>query len=439
VRKILLIVQREYAQVVKKKSFIVGILLTPLMMAAFMLLPTWFANKSASDTESLAVIDLGGQGVGRQFAESLAKYKLENSDKAYYKVDQIFEIPPTDTTRYRVVYDSLVQAMTDQGVRYFLEVRPAADKAPNDSLVLVANNEDFKSMGRFETQLSNIVSSMRLKQSSINLPVDSVLKLTAQIDLKRRDTTGNAVSFQVKYFGAMIFVMLIYMMILLYGQTVMRSVIEEKNSRIMEVMMSSVSPFQLMAGKLIGLGAAALTQVAIWIAMALIMMGISGSMAVQMDPSIMRVVFNPLVLVFFALYLISGYFLYSTLFAVIGSLVNTEKEAQNFMWPIVMCLVLPFMIGLSLVQDPNSMLATTMSLIPFFTPTMMMMRIIFVAPTTVSYSLFSGILGQAILGFILVVLAIILMVWIVGKIFRIGILMYGKRPTFPEIVKWVRY
>jgi ABC-2 type transport system permease protein len=434
-----LIAQREYAQVVKKKSFIIGIFLTPALMAAFMLLPAWFANKSAADTEAVAIIDQGGEGIGRQFAESLKEYKLDKIDKPYYKVAGTFELPAGDTDRYRVVYDSLAAVMSERELKYFLVVRPAAAKAPNDSLILVTNNEDFRSMGRFETQLSNIVSSIRLKESSINLPVDSVLKLTEHIDLRRRDTTGTAVDFRVKYFGAMIIVMLIYMMVLMYGQTVMRSVIEEKNSRIMEVMVSSVSPFQLMAGKLIGLGGAALTQVAIWIALGLAMLTASGALALQLDPSVLRVVFNPMVVVFFALFLIGGYFLYSTLFALIGSLVNNEKEAQNFMWPIVLSLVLPLMIGISVVQDPSSTLAVTLSLIPFFSPTMMTMRIIFMAPTTTEYSLFSGILGQAILAFILLVLAIILMVWIVGKIFRVGILMYGKRPTLPEIIKWVKY
>lgn len=435
--KIWIIITREYAQVVQKKSFIFGILLTPAIMALFMLLPAWLADKKSTEAEKLAVIDMGGEGMGAQFAETIEKDTLENGGP-YYKVVNNFN-SVKDETEFKRLYDSLSVSISERDIRYFLVVRPMASRFPDDSIYLVANNEDFHSLSRFETVLSNIVSSMRLQVSSINLPVDSILTLTSRIDLSRRDTTGSAVDFRVKYFGALIFVMLIYMMILGYGQTVMRSVIDEKNSRIMEVMVSSVSPFQLMAGKLLGLGAAALTQVAVWIVLGLLMIMFSGAMAFQIDPSIMRVVANPVIVVFFALFLISGYLLYSTIFALLGSIVNSEKEAQNFMFPVVMCLVLPMMVGISVVQDPNSVLALTLSMIPFFAPTMMMMRIVFMAPTTTQYSLFSGVLGQAILSFLLVVVMIVIMTWICAKIFRIGILMYGKRPTLPEIIKWIRY
>lgn len=435
--KIWIIIKREYAQVVQKKSFIIGILLTPAIMAAFMLLPAWLANKKSSEAEKLAIIDVGGEGIGDQFAAAISKDTLDNG-LPYYKVERNFtEISGPD--QFKQLYDSLSEAISTHDIRYFLVVRPGAERTPDDSIFLVANNEDFHSLNRFESVLSNIVSSKRLQVSSINLPVDSVLALTQRIDLQRRDTTGSVIDFKVKYFGALIFVMLIYMMILGYGQTVMRSVIDEKNSRIMEVMVSSVSPFQLMAGKLLGLGAAALTQVAIWIVLGLAMITVSSSMAVQVDSSIMRVVSNPLIVIFFALFLISGYLLYSTIFALLGSIVNSEKEAQNFMFPVVICLVLPMMVGISVVQDPNSTLALTLSMIPFFAPTMMMMRIVFIAPTTTQYSLFSGILAQSIVSFLGVVVMIIIMTWVCAKIFRIGILMYGKRPTLPEIIKWVRY
>ncbi len=438
-RKIWLIAQREYAQVVKKKSFIIGILLTPAMMAVFMLLPAWLANRSSSDTLQLAVIDQGGQGIGRRFAMSLDTIKLADNVTHYYKVTQVFEFSNNDTSRFRFLYDSLSGAVSARTIRYFLVVKPMAERAPSDSMFLVANNEDFKSIGRFETSLSNIVSSARLTESSINLPVDSVLKLTERIDLARRDTTGQAVDPQVRLFASFIIVMIIYMMILTYGQTVMRSVIDEKSSRIMEVMVSSVTPFQLMAGKLFGLGAAAFTQLAVWIVLGLLMLGVSGALSLHIDPSIMRVVFNPILVIFFSLFLLGGYLLFSTLFAVIGSVVNSDKEAQNFLFPIVMVLILPVILGMSIMQDPNSVMATTLSFIPFFSPTMMVMRIAVIAPTMTGVGGMTGILGQAILSFALLVLAIIGMIWLSARIFRVGILMYGKRPTLPEIIKWVKY
>jgi len=222
-----------------------------------------------------------------------------------------------------------------------------------------------------------------------------------------------------------------------YGQLVMRSVIEEKNSRIMEVLVSSVTPFQLMMGKILGLGAATFTQVGAWAVMGGIIYALRG--VIDMDPSIGRIVFNPAIITFFVLFLSSGYLLYSSLFAIVGSICNNDKEAQSFISPMIISMILPFMVAIHVIQHPNSLLSVVLSFIPFLTPTMMCMRVIFIAPTLTEYSLFSGIIGQAILGFILVSLTFVGVAWLAGKIFRIGILMYGKRPTLPEIIKWVRY
>ena len=146
-----------------------------------------------------------------------------------------------------------------------------------------------------------------------------------------------------------------------------------------------------------------------------------------------------MIVVFFVLFMIVGYLLFSTIFALIGSIVNNEKEAQSFIFPITMSLILPVMVGIHIVQEPNSTLSLALSYIPFFAPTTMMMRIIFLAPTVTEYSLFSGILGESILSFIILVISTLIVIWLTAKIFRIGILMYGKRPTLPELVKWIKY
>jgi ABC-2 type transport system permease protein len=438
-RKILLIAQREYAQVVKKKSFLVGILLTPVLMGALMMLPAWFARKASDKVVRMVIVDQSGQGIGSQMATSLAEYKLDDTTKRRYDLVQTFTLELSDTARYRRLYDSLSQAVSNDSIKCFLVARPGAVLTPEDSIFVVANDEDFRSERQIEASATRILSSLRLKESRLSLSTDSLLKLLEPTEIGRRDTTGQAVDSGTKFVASFIIVMLIYMMILTYGQTVMRSVIDEKTSRIMEVMVSSVSSFQLMAGKLLGLGAAAFTQVIIWIVLGVVMLGVSASMAIQIDPSVLRVVFNPLLVVFFTLFLIGGYFLYSTMFALLGSVVNSDKEAQNFLFPIVLMLVLPIIIGTSVVQDPNSTMAVTLSLIPLFSPTMMVMRIAVLAPTATTLSPFSGILGQAILSFAFLILAIIGMIWLSGRIFRVGILMYGKRPTLPEIIKWVRY
>ncbi|MFZ5980858.1 MAG: ABC transporter permease [Candidatus Zixiibacteriota bacterium] len=436
--KFWVILKREYVQVVKKKSFIIGIFLTPVLMAAFMLLPAWLAQKKSTSSEVLAVIDNSGGDVGQRFADELKEYKLEDSDEPYYIVREIFNISPEDSARFKKVDDSLRVLINDKELKYFLVVKPEPQLS-DDNLYLVTNSDNFRSLSRFEYQLSNILSSIRLELTNVNLPVDSVLNLTRRIDLKLQDTKGEAIPFQVKYFGGLIFIMLMFGMIITYGTLVMRSVIEEKNSRIMEVLVSSVSPFQLMLGKVLGLGAATFTQVAVWVAVGAGLFFMGATSGVEISSAIGRLVFNPMIVTFFVLYMIVGYILFSTLFALVGSIVNNEKEAQSFIFPITMSLILPVMIGVHIIQEPHSLLSMVLSFIPFFTPTTMMLRIIFIAPTLTEYSLLSGILGEAILALIILIIFTVFAVWLTARIFRVGILMYGKRPTLPEIVKWIKY
>lgn len=160
--------------------------------------------------------------------------------------------------------------------------------------------------------------------------------------------------------------------------------------------------------------------------------------SLEISSSIERILFNGPIVIFFILFLVSGYVMYSTFFALIGSIVTNEKEAQSFVMPITLSMMVPFMLGIYIIQEPNSVIAVTMSMIPIFAPTMMMMRLVFIAPTLNEYSLFSGIVGEATLSLLIVMAFTFFMIWLTSKIFRIGILMYGKRPTLPEIIKWVR-
>ncbi len=436
--KIWVVIKCEYSQVVKKKSFIIGILLIPVLMAAFGLLPALLATKSASSTQYLAVVDQTGESVGEEFKSALDHYKLDDGETPYYEIHDIIEITPGDSATFVSTVDSLTSALNDEEIKYFLIFKQGIEEA-DSNMALVTNSESFRTISRFERIVSRIASTMRLKQSNVNLSVDSILALTKRVNLPRRDAQGDPVNFETKYFASMIFISLIMFVIIGYGQVIMRSVIEEKTSRIMEVLVSSITPFQLMLGKVFGLGGATLTQLFIWMLMGAGLYFGSGAFATAINPGIAKIVFNPVVLTFFCLFLIFGYLMFATLFALLGSIVNSEKEAQNFVMPLTMLLVVPFVIGIAVIQEPNSEMARTLSMIPFFAPTLMMMRIIFVAPSVTEYSFFSGILGEAILSFVLLLVATFFVIWLSARIFRIGILMYGKRPTLPEIIKWVRY
>ncbi|HOD66996.1 MAG TPA: ABC transporter permease [candidate division Zixibacteria bacterium] len=435
-RKFWVVFKREYAQVVKKKSFLIGVLLTPALMAGFVVLPMLLADPGLDRPQSIAIIDQSSAGFGERLQERLVEVKIKETEAPLYDFRGFFTVAPGDDPGYRRVLDSLTAAINAQELKYVVVIRPNPQLS-DTGVFAVTNATNFTILQTIENHASQLLSMERLRQSHVNVSVDSVLALTRRLDLQVRDAKGETMPFEYKYFGALIFVMVMFGMILGYGQMVMRSVIDEKNSRIMEVLISSVTPFQLMLGKVLGLGAATFTQAAIWVALGAVLY--ANKAALSVDSSIDRLLFNPVIVVFFVLYLTTGYLLFSTLFALVGSIVNSEKEAQNFVFPITMSLVLPVMIGIHVVQEPNSTLSLVLSYIPFLTPTMMMMRIIFIAPTMTEYSLFGGIVGQAVLGFVLVSLTTVAVIWLTAKIFRVGILMYGKRPTLPEIVKWVRY
>ncbi len=221
-------------------------------------------------------------------------------------------------------------------------------------------------------------------------------------------------------------VMLLYTVVLIYGLAVMRSVIEEKSTRILEVLLSTVTSKELLAAKIIGVGAVGLTQILVWVTFALVF-SVPGLVAAK---SFLGEVHIPLVaIVAFAVFFLLGYLLYSAMYAAIGSMVNTDQEAQQMQFPALIPLVLGVVLMNPVIQHPNSALAFWLSLVPFFAPILMLLRIVIEQPPMWQIGLCIAIILATIYG--LLVLA--------SRIYRVGILMYGKRPTLPELRRWLRY
>lgn len=428
------ILKSEYAQVVKKKSFIVGIVLTPFFLIIVTILPAMLADKDISSRESYAIIDLDGRGIGDRFAESLKRYKLDDDTATEaYRLTQIYRVSPEDTDYLDSLKTVLDSAILLKNLKYYMIIYPNVDMT--DSALMVSKALSFKTSSRFERRISNILAAMRLENSNINLPIDSVLTMTRDINMLMASPGGKKRDFLVVYFGAFIFVMIVFISVISFGQVLMRSVLEEKSSRVMEVLISSVSPFQLMMGKVIGLGAANLTQIAIWGLMALAVFFFRG--AFEIPEQISAIVSNPILVGYFVIFLMIAYIMYASMFAFIGSICNTDKETQNFMFPIIMSLMLPVFLLMYIVQEPDSTASVILSLIPIFSPTMMVARLNIIGPETFNFA--DPIILEATLGVIISSLFALFMIWITGRVFRVGILMYGKRPTMPEIIKWVRY
>ena len=428
------IFKTEYAQVVKKKSFIIGVLLTPLLMAMFTLVPALLANRKISKPESYAVLDADGRGIGQRFVEALEKYRLDDdSTVRAYDLRNLYDIAADDTVKLAAVRSELDSLILTKQLKNYVVIYPRIEET--DSVLMVAKSISFRTAGRFDRTISDILAAMRLEKSKVNLGVDSVLTMTRRIDMIQESPGGKSRDFLSIYLGGLMFVMILFATVIGFGQILMRSVLEEKSSRVMEVLVSSVSPFQLMMGKVGGLGAANLTQVAIWLAMGSILF--FNRTSLQIPEQVGAIAFNPVFIGFFVLFLFIAYVMYSTIFAFIGSICSTDKETQNFIFPITMSLMLPLIIGMYIVQEPDSVLTVTLSLIPILTPSMMILRLSVIGPETFTFS--DPIIFEAVLGAVIASLFSLAVIWVTARVFRVGILMTGKRATLPEIIKWIRH
>jgi ABC-2 type transport system permease protein len=271
---------------------------------------------------------------------------------------------------------------------------------------------------------------MRSRISARGIPAGDIESVLKRIDMdvtsidKKTGKEGKPVG-AASFFLPFVLMFMIYMTVLIYGMVVMRSVLQEKTSRVMEVMLSSVSATQMMAGKLLGVGAVGITQLLIWLTSTFVIrMQFGKSLLKNLDLPIHLFIYLP---IFFLL----GYLLYSTMYAAVGAMVNSEEEAQQLQWPVMMPLILCSVFASAVIRDPNSPLAVWSSFFPLTAPIMMFVRIAASVQGVPSWQIAISIGLQ--------LLAIWGMVWVCARIYRIGILMYGKRPTLPEIMKWIKY
>jgi ABC-2 type transport system permease protein len=288
------------------------------------------------------------------------------------------------------------------------------------------------------SQLNDYLSEKKL--SSYNIPglknIIEESKISVNMQTIRWDDSGKEVetSAELAMVLGMVFTALIYMFIFAYGAMVMQGVIEEKNSRIIEIMVSSVKPFDLMMGKLIGIGLVGLTQFGIWgaviggvtLAGTTVFAGVGGTLS-----SIITLLSSSNILelcLYFVLFFIGGYLIYASLFAAIGAMVNSQEDTQQYMMPITVLILFAFYAGFYSAQNPDGPLAFWTSLVPLTSPIVMMTRLPYGVPW-----------WELCLSFALLILTVILIIQLTAKIYRVGILMYGKKPTYAEIIKWMKY
>ena len=425
-RKVWMLIQREYLERVRSRSFVIFTLLMPAFMAGSVLIPEKIEQMNSGAEKRIVVVANDPQlaaAVGREL--SAAKPKADLTPETEEEMKPSVYTIRVDTDTSDAEGDRLRQQVSNGQVTGFLWL---TDSALKDHKVIYSTKEaaDFGQSVEIRNAVRTAVTKQRLSQKGMNGPeIDTILtpiKLkTIRIENGREGTSGTMV-----FFTAFAMVMLLYSVVLIYGIAVMRSVIEEKNTRILEVLLSALTPRQLLAGKILGVGAVGLTQIVIWVTFA-ILFSVPGLLASR---SFLGEVHIPVEgMIAFAIFFLLGYLLYSSMYAAIGAMVNTDHEAQQMQWPAMVPLVLGVVLMNFVIQHPNSPLAFWLSIFPFFAPILMLVRILVAQPPLWQIALCIAIMVATVYG--LLALA--------SRIYRIGILMYGKRPTLPELRRWLRY
>ena len=427
--KTLCLIKREYLIRVKTKGFLLGTLLLPVFILLLTFLNPIMAkiNAKASKTVTVAVIDFSKQ----VFWPVKAALSLEKRTSQGLLLYDMQRVEATDQG-LAAVKENLGKEITEGKLNAFIII-PADILEKNQFELHSKNVSNFAFNQAMEDAISSAIIKARLQRSGLD--ADLVHKLNRRATIKTfkvgeggsKEESG-IVAFALSY--AMVFIM--YMALVFYGIFVMRGVIEDKSSRVVEVIVSSVKPHQLMAGKIIGIGAAGLTQLIIWAIAAALVSSYGLLLAKQFAPAVDKIAIPSVsiwIYVAFVLFFVLGYFLYATLYAAMGSLANAESDIQSIQWPVVILLIISFTLMFAIMNSPDSPLAVVLSLIPFFAPILMFFRI----------SVNAAPLSQVLLSIVLLAATICGLIWVTGRIFRVGILMYGKRPTLPEVMKWIRY
>jgi len=422
-KKIFAVIKREYFQIVKTKGFIISTVLAPVIMIAFIAVPVLLSVKSTGEKKTIAVVDMTGQ-VFQEFDRTLAEYKMKDESRRY----TVQEFRPTaDISGLRSLLSQRVLA-NEFSAYIFI---PDSILSGGEAEFVSQHVSDFDEIKRLSESLNRVVVGLRLKKEGLD--PQRVSDYMKHVGLKTIKVTPQGEKEDVggTFAMAYVLVLLIYMTLIFYGSIILRGVIEEKSNRVVEVVLSSLKPFELMMGKILGIGAVGLTQYAVWALIGLVMSQYGMSMVTSLVPAASGIKFAipPYIFFYFVVFFILGYFLYGTLYAAVASTVNNEKEAQQMLMPITMFLVLPILLMTMVIKDPSGSTSVILSLIPFFAPIIMFMRICVLMPPAWQVALSIGLLG----------LTVVAMVWLAAKIYRIGILMYGKKPSLPEIVKWIKY
>ena len=447
-RKFLAVVRHEYKKVVLKWSFLIGTLLLPLLAVCFAIVPVIILSFKGEPIR-IAIADPTGKLLPRIEGNLSADRMVEKARKAAR--DSMVNLDASQEEKMRsnaamfMQNFELIKFEPKGGVSADLrsELLGMITAGEIDAFLIIPDNfdssqarfeyrsrkgADFVSNDTFKAAVNDAVRSQRLADASISEEKLAELSAPVDFDAKGIDETGEERDDEGIWIASFAIGLMIYITLAIYGQAIMGAVVEEKETRIAEILFSSARPFELMLGKLVGVGLAGLTQLSIWIVSAAVLLGFLALQA-DLQPVLASVpAITPLMIACFLIFFLIGFFLYASIFALIGSIVTSVQEGGQFAFPPVMIMLGAFYFCFAIVRDPNSTLSFWVTIAPFMAPITMPVRILAETPP----------IWQILLSILVNTAAIAALVWITARVYRVGMLMYGKRATIPEVWKWVR-
>ncbi len=409
-KKILTIARWEFLEKVKTKAFIISLVITPLIIIMFSLLPTLLTQKEDQRTKLIGVVDTSGIYFYK-LVDELEQYKLDNFQPNYILLNLADNKKPLKQIKIDADKD-----VTDSKIEGFLFILNGG----TDSIEVEYRSEKlggFRDVRHFEEKINKIRIQNELNARGIDPSIAEFVQSGVNIEQIKIEKSGKEgkQNFLVVFFSAFIFIMLLMLMVIYSGQLLVRSLIEEKSNRLIEILISSCTSEQLLAGKILGLSALGLTQIIIWSLIGITLVGGAVIPPAAFDNILIMLV-----------YFITGFVFYTTIFVGIGSIVTTEQEAQQMTTYISLILILPVVVAMPAIQNPESMMVKVMSYIPLTIPSIMLLRFK-IAPVP---------LIDIIITLSIMFVSTIVTLKIAAKIFRIGILSYGKKPTIKELIQW---
>ena len=447
-RKFFAVVKHEYKKIVVKWAFLLGTLLLPILAACFAVVPALIFSIKGEPTR-IAIVDSSGK-IAPRIKENLSPEKIRaRAEKAAQETFKDFNASQDERMKRQAKQfgESFILSDYDANGKPPEEIRRELNAKITgktlDAYLLIPTNfdsedarfeffsrraDDIMTNQMLEEAINGAVRSQRLADA--NISEEKLKELSKNINLQKKgiDETGAEKDTTAIWAASFIIGLMIYITLAIYGQAIMGAVVEEKETRIAEILFSSAKPFELLMGKLVGVGLAGLTQLAIWIASALviILVGLAQFSAMGKDISIPHI--SPLMIACFFIFFLLGFFIYASIFALIGAMVTTVQEGGQFAFPPIMLLLIGFYFSFAVIRDPNSSVSFWVSIAPFFAPITMPVRILSEMPPLWEIGLSIFINAATIAG----------LVWVAARVYRVGMLMYGKRATIPEVLKWIR-